>query len=278
MKLLIMTHNNERHFYLINEIIRNCDFEIKVITGGKNSQTKYKISWTRIRNFLLNRVYFISLRNLINEKISTESEYFGGQESTFHNKNKKHLLASVNAGESINDHKFVEYVSEFNPDVIIVMGTIIISKKIFTIAEEAINFHTGLSPYYRGGFANLWPIVNGEFNKCGFTIHKLTSGVDNGDIYCSGQIDFSENKTFSSINCDSIVLGTKFIIQILQKISIGQNFILSPQWQKGRHYINSDFNGFVAHRYFKNKQRNRGCLQNLEVFMSEVKTVELELE
>ena len=43
-----MTHNNEQDFYLINEIIRNWDFEIRVITGGKNSLTKYKISWTWI--------------------------------------------------------------------------------------------------------------------------------------------------------------------------------------------------------------------------------------
>jgi folate-dependent phosphoribosylglycinamide formyltransferase PurN len=278
MNLLILTHDNERHFFLVNEIIKNCNFNIKVITGGKNGPTKQKISLRRVKNFLLNKFYFTSLKNLINEKKRTEKEYFGGQASIFYDEFSDRLMASVLIGESINDQKYVKQVSEFKPDILIVMGTIIIKEDIFTIAKKAINFHTGLSPYYRGGLANLWPIVNNEFDKCGFTIHKLTNGIDNGEIFASGRVNLSDTTTFSSINCEAIVSGTRTIVQMLNEFLTGQDFILTAQWQKGNYYKNSDFNGFIAHKYFKNIKRYRHYLKNDRKFDSDVKTVELRIK
>ena len=36
-----------------------------------------------------------------------------------------------------------------------------------------LNIHLGLSPYYRGAGTNFWPLVNGEPEYCGATIHFL---------------------------------------------------------------------------------------------------------
>ena len=45
-----------------------------------------------------------------------------------------------------------------------------------------MNIHLGLSPYYRGAGTNFWPLVNGEPEYCGATIHILDGGVDTGPV------------------------------------------------------------------------------------------------
>ena len=129
------------------------------------------------------------------------------------------------------------------------MGTCILGKKIINSAKHVINMHTGLSPYYRGGWTNLFPIIFNDHGYFGVTIHKMSTGIDSGDIIFTKRIKVNLSDTFSSINCNSIIQGTDLMIKTVELIR--KNKINSiKQWTKGKLILGRDYNGLTAFKYF----------------------------
>jgi methionyl-tRNA formyltransferase len=62
------------------------------------------------------------------------------------------------------------------------LGNSYISPRIFEIPEKGmINLHGEILPEYRGAQSVLWPIHDGS-DQTGFTIHRIDSTIDGGDI------------------------------------------------------------------------------------------------
>jgi hypothetical protein len=82
-----------------------------------------------------------------------------------------------------NDPAAIEEMRRVRPDVVLVFGTSLLKAPLLdSFPGKIINLHLGLSPYYRGAGTNFWPLVNGEPEYCGATIHLLDGGVDTGPI------------------------------------------------------------------------------------------------
>ena len=74
-------------------------------------------------------------------------------------------------------------MARLRPDVVLVFGTGLLKPPLIdTFPGRILNIHLGLSPYYRGAGTNFWPLVNGEPEYCGATIHFLDAGVDTGPV------------------------------------------------------------------------------------------------
>jgi folate-dependent phosphoribosylglycinamide formyltransferase PurN len=74
-------------------------------------------------------------------------------------------------------------LKQLNPDLVIVNGTRIISKKTLeSIPATFINIHTGITPAFRGVHGGYWAVVKGKKNLFGTTIHYVDTGVDTGGI------------------------------------------------------------------------------------------------
>ena len=82
-----------------------------------------------------------------------------------------------------NDRVAIDAMRRLRPDVVLVFGTGLLGQMFIDAFEgRIINIHFGLSPYYRGAGTNFWPLVNGEPEYCGATIHFLDAGVDTGPV------------------------------------------------------------------------------------------------
>ncbi len=82
-----------------------------------------------------------------------------------------------------NDPVEIAAMLRAEPDAVLVFGTGLLKQPLIDSFPGAIiNIHLGLSPYYRGAGTNFWPLVNGEPEYCGATIHFLDAGVDTGPI------------------------------------------------------------------------------------------------
>jgi hypothetical protein len=82
-----------------------------------------------------------------------------------------------------NDAGEIEAMRALRPDVVLVFGTSMLKQPLIdAFPRRIINVHLGLSPYYRGAGTNFWPLVNGEPEYCGATVHFLDIGVDSGPI------------------------------------------------------------------------------------------------
>lgn len=69
-------------------------------------------------------------------------------------------------------------------DLFVVFGASYIKPPLVDVLidRRAINIHMGVSPYYRGSSCNFWAMFDGNPDLVGATIHRLSRGLDNGDI------------------------------------------------------------------------------------------------
>lgn len=263
MRILILTDQSDRHFYFCNEIIRETGHVVGVIVGGKEINRGW---WERARRVvfrhpvqsfrqkLFQKLYKKYGRALKAEKKKVEAELFGDARNTFFAEHSDLLLDMVlTTDRSINDQRFVDQIRLANADVIAVMGTCILGQRILSASPIVLNMHTGLSPYYRGGRTNFWPFVEGEPGYFGVTVHKMSSGIDTGDILYSKRVIVEPEDTYSSINCKSIVTGTGLMIRALKNIETGTDRAL-PQWTQGKVFHDRDWTFKAARAYFENRE------------------------
>lgn len=260
MKIVILTDNAERHYYFANRILEQQDWEGKVILSGKTMNIgvlekirkilkRRPLKW--VRNKALDIVFRSYGARLSAEKSVAEAQFFSGQKAQFYEHHEGRILTSVGADDrSLNDARFIEGIRAEKPDAIAVMGTCLVSRAIIESAPLVINMHTGLSPYYRGGQTNFWPYLYGDMDCFGVTVHKMSTGIDSGEIVHSVQIMPEPLDNYASINCKAIVKGTELMIDALKRYKAGELRSL-PQWDKGMVFNSDDFNAYHAFRYFR---------------------------
>ncbi len=83
---------------------------------------------------------------------------------------------------NINRPESVESLRALGPDVIIGLGTRILSPGVLATAKRGVlNGHSAILPAYRGSVAEFWQLVGGE-RETGVTIHWMAPRVDSGAI------------------------------------------------------------------------------------------------
>ncbi|MFD1162231.1 formyl transferase [Hwangdonia seohaensis] len=99
---------------------------------------------------------------------------------------------------SANSEVCIKTLKEINPDIVIVNGTRIISKKVLTSIDGTfINTHAGLTPLYRGIHGAYWSKVNKD-GHCGVSVHLVDPGIDTGGILYQDLIETNEDDNFVS--------------------------------------------------------------------------------
>lgn len=284
MRILILTHSKERHYFLCNSIIEKTNSVVGVITGAKvvnrgryeNLKRKLKNFRFYIKNRVLNSLFIKYGKKLLKEKKLAEDKFFGGSKEHFYKQHKNLLIETLNSKyRSINDRYYISLIREKRPDVIIVMGTSLIGKDIIESAKFVINMHTGVSPYYRGGNTNLWPFIERDFGYFGVTIHLISLGIDSGNIIFTKRPKIEESDNYGTINSKSIILGIESILKAIELIKNNRlNSI--EQWEDGKLFFDRDWNSYLAYRYFKTRDRflSTYCRLQRENRLPEVKLVE----
>lgn len=280
INLLIITHNAERHYYFCNYLIENLDCNIKVILGAKKNRYQFtkiekiliklkKNFYKNVYNFFINKIFFYFGKKFYNEKYIIENEFFYGCKEKFIKNYEQLVLADISKSKGyLNDNKYIEIIKEGKFDVIAVMGSVLVNSKIINSSSLILNLHTGLSPYYRGGNTNCWPIIKNEYGAFGATIHKMSQGIDNGDIFSTKRILVEKKDSYSKINCRSIISGSKLMVDAINKYSRNEiNFL--KQWCFGKLFYNSDWNNYFAFKYYINLKKyiNNHYIKQKEEFI-----------
>ncbi len=76
-----------------------------------------------------------------------------------------------------------ELLKKMNPDLLLVNGTRIISKKTLEcVSAPFMNIHVGITPLFRGVHGGYWAMATGRKELFGITLHYVDPGVDTGGI------------------------------------------------------------------------------------------------
>lgn len=267
MKIAFLTSTKNRHLYFAARMLSEFPDSI-VICQPKNvpsdlsvgKRIKYRFesylneAKQQVRDFRQRRAIQEAYNRYACEKDTAEREYFEEPAERYQSYFQDRTYV-VNA--NIN-HPFVGLLLEnFNPDIICVMGTALVKSKIFRMAKHAFNLHTGISPQYRGSASNMWPLVFGQPQYVGVTIHSLSAKIDGGDIVYHGRPKVEIDDNFGKLNAKSIVLGSELMVQTIRDYDSGELYLI-PQWQGGRLLLSKDWKLRILLEY--RKQMDSGLL------------------
>jgi folate-dependent phosphoribosylglycinamide formyltransferase PurN len=98
---------------------------------------------------------------------------------------------------SVNSRETIELIAKFDPKVIIVNGTRIISREVLSSTRARfINTHVGITPKYRGTHGGYWALYNNDPDHCGVTVHLVDPGIDTGEIVAQALIKPTREDSF----------------------------------------------------------------------------------
>jgi len=138
------------------------------------------------------------------------------------------------------------------PDVVLVFGTGLLKQPLIdSFPGRIINIHLGLSPYYRGAGTNFWPLVNGEPEYCGATIHFLDIGVDTGPIIAHVRPEIRPGDGPHDIGNKTIAAAAA--AQADAALALGAGGVRGvEQTGGGRVYRRADFSAAAVRRLYAN--------------------------
>jgi len=142
--------------------------------------------------------------------------------------------------DGVNSREAVEALERLHPDAIAVYGTTIVRDPVLSQANDiAFNMHTGISPHYRGTDCSFWPIVNGEPDRIGATVHECTAEVDGGQIFAAARASWAPDDGLHHLFARAVAKGADLYVEALQRYLAG---ILEGERQdptEGREYRGS---------------------------------------
>ncbi len=125
----------------------------------------------------------------------------------------------INAVESVNSETTIVLLKKINPDIVIVNGTRIISKKVLeSVNCKFINIHAGITPKYRGVHGTYWALVNNDIKNSGVTVHFVDSGIDTGIIINQASVIPKKEDNFSTYPLLQLSEGLKILNKTIQDL------------------------------------------------------------
>jgi methionyl-tRNA formyltransferase len=117
---------------------------------------------------------------------------------------------------NLNADEFFDEIRRLRPDLIIsVAAPQIFKEKLIRLpANGCINIHNSKLPKYRGMLPNFWQMYHGK-SSVGTTIHRINSGIDDGDILLQRETPIEPGETLESVICKTKRLGAMMMIDVL---------------------------------------------------------------
>ena len=238
MKAIVLTSTMRRHWFVANRLAEMVDV-VGVWQEAKSFQP-LAYAGTPEEAAVIERHF--------DARQASEDAFFAGHGSA------RGPVRQIAAG-ACNDPDEVEAMCAARPDVVLVFGTGLLRRPLLTRFPGCVlNIHLGLSPYYRGAGTNFWPLVNGEPEYCGATVHFMDEGVDSGPIveHVRPAIDAGDGP--HEIGNKTIVAAVEVLGRAALALGSG-NVPSTPQGADGRVYRRADFSAGAVRRLYQNFER-----------------------
>lgn len=145
---------------------------------------------------------------------------------------------AVERGQT-NTAPVAEWVDDRDPQLLVLYGCGIIRAPLLE-DYEAVNIHLGLSPYYKGHATNFWPLVNGEPECVGATVHLATLDVDAGPILRQARPAMAPDDDSHDIGCKALAVGVDAVLDVAPAYA-ARTLAPIAQQPGGRVYRHADF-------------------------------------
>ena len=183
-----IVYNSLSSNYNIQMVIEDTAISKKIFLKRRLRKIGYLKVCGQIFFMIYNKFLFMKSKNRIDL-----IKYENGLTSEFYPEKIFRKVASINNQETI------EILLKNKPNIIIVNGTRIISKKVLNAVDAVfINTHVGITPEYRGVHGGYWALVNNDHANCGVTVHLVDEGIDTGGVLYQDEIKINKLDNFNT--------------------------------------------------------------------------------
>lgn len=152
--------------------------------------------------------------------------------------------------QSVNSVETIDLLQKLNPDLIIVNGTRIISKKVINSVNcKLINTHAGITPKYRGVHGTYWALANKDVANSGVTVHFVDEGIDTGNIIYQSQVKPLTNDNFVTYPILQLAEGLKMLHKAIDDY-FDDAIILKKGTDESHLWYHPTFWGYLYNRIF----------------------------
>jgi folate-dependent phosphoribosylglycinamide formyltransferase PurN len=121
---------------------------------------------------------------------------------------------------SVNDAATIQLLQQLQPDIVVVNGTRIISRKVLQCTSAIfINMHVGITPLYRGSHGGYWALYNNDIDNFGTTIHLVDTGVDTGKILAQAFATPHKEDNFTTYPVLQTAIGIPLLMNVLKAVN-----------------------------------------------------------
>jgi phosphoribosylglycinamide formyltransferase-1 len=109
--------------------------------------------------------------------------------------------ARLIAVPSVNSDECIRRLRELNPDVVLVVGTRIIDKRVLSaIPAPFVNYHDGITPKYRGIHGGYWAKAENDLENFGVTVHLVDTGIDTGAVLYQARLTPTSSDNYATFS------------------------------------------------------------------------------
>lgn len=235
MRAIVLTSSLRRHAYVANSLASRFD----VACVWRERKTFDPLSYAECdEDASVIRLHFAA-------RDASEEAYFADHDRV--TVQSRSILPN-----GCNDAGEIDAMRRLRPDVVLVFGTGLLKRPLIeAFPGRILNIHLGLSPYYRGAGTNFWPLVNGEPEYCGATIHFLDAGVDTGPVIMHVRPEMQASDGPHDIGNKTIVAAARALGDAASAHASG-GVRGVEQSGGGRLYKRADFSADAVRRLYAN--------------------------
>lgn len=224
MRVVFLCRNGLVARYVAHELSRDRSLTAIVVESGRDARRRKlrrdweRTPWWRIPLFLVDLValalYGRLWRAELRRRMAGHPALEGYPEGV-----------PLHRVHDANDEECVGILRDLTPDVMVVLGTSILGRRVLEIpTQAALNIHGGIVPEYRNVHSEVWAVLRGEPTQVGTSIIHLDEGIDSGAVALQERVGAGTPDavgSFFDLRWRNVELAARLARQALRRHSEG---------------------------------------------------------
>jgi len=153
---------------------------------------------------------------------------------------------------SVNSEKARQIVEQEKPDIVLVNGTRILSRRLLSlISAPIVNTHLGITPAYRGVHGGYWSMAQSDHENFGTTIHLVDAGVDTGGILHQEYVTPDRKDNYCTYPILQLAQALEPLKEVIIKVVNNEHFRSVKNDNISRQWYHPTLWGYLFLRLFK---------------------------
>lgn len=233
MKLILFSGSHARHVYVHQQVIDSETLEVGGVVSMQREDTlpDPPSGWPEHDRKLFTHHF--------ERREAVEQATYGDRSPTAYEDVAPTLF--VDRGE-LNSERVAEFVRDVDADACLIFGTGLVLEPVLSeLPEWRLNFHLGLSPWYKGSATLFWPFYNLQPQFAGGTLHQIIPEPDAGGIIHHSVPELKRGQGVHETAADVVVRFTEETVAVLEYLAEAGTLPVEEQTRTGKLFLSGDF-------------------------------------